>query len=98
MNQREFQDVAVAFQDANLAILLVEPQVNLWEYAYDVNRDELRQVRTGGTLPRWAEDTRREDPVPLHASLRPTPSPTGRYVAEIRFVNGRRVLEVRPRQ
>lgn len=97
MNQLEFNGVLLAFQDANLAILL-HTQVNLWEYAYDVTRDELRQVRMGGTLPRWAEDTRRENPVPLHASLRPTPSPTGRYVAEIRLVNGRRVLEVRPRQ
>ena len=95
MNQPEFQQVFLAFQDVNLAILVVEPQVNLWEYAYDVTRDELRQVRTGGTRPRWAE---RENPVPIHASLRPIPSPTGRYVAQIRFINGRRVLEVSPRR
>jgi len=98
MSQPEFQQVYLAFQDANLAILVVEPQVNLWEYAYDVTRDELRQVRTGGTFPQWAEDTRQGSPVALHGSLRPTPSPNGRSVAQIRFINGRRVLEVSPRQ
>ncbi len=98
MNQPEFKEVVLTFQDANLAILLVEPQVNLWEYAYDVTRNELRQVRIGGTFPRWAEDTWRESPVALHASLRQTLSPTGRYVAQIRVINGRRVLEVSPRQ
>ena len=98
MSQPEFQRVYLAFHDANLAILLVEPQVNLWEYAYDVTRDELRQVRIGGTFPQWAEDTQQGSPVALHGSLRPTPSPNGRSVAQIRFINGRRVLEVSPRQ
>ena len=65
---------------------------------WELTRDELRQVRIGGTFPRWAEDTWRESPIALHASLRPIPSPNGRYVAEIRFVSGRRVLMVRPRQ
>ena len=97
MSQSDFNGPYLAFQDGRLAILL-ETQVNLWEYAYDVTRDELRQVRTGGTRPQWAEDTWRQDPVLIHASLRPIPSPTGRYVAQIRFVNGRRVLEVSPRQ
>src|SRR2546422_10939595 len=97
MSQSDFNGLHLAFQDGRLAILL-ETQVNLWEYAYDVTRDEFRQVRTGGTRPRWAEDTWRENPVLIHASLRPIPSPTGRYMAQIRLVNGRRVLEVNPRQ
>src|SRR2546427_7938128 len=97
MSQSDFNGLHLAFQDGRLAILL-ETQVNLWEYAYDVVRDELRLVRTGGTRPRWAEDMWNESPVALHASLRPMPSPNGRYVAQIRFMNGRRALEVSPRQ
>ena len=97
MSQSDFNGLHLAFEDGRLAILL-ETQVNLWEYAYDVTRDELRQVRTGGTRPQWVEDTWRENPVLIHASLRPIPSPTGRYVAQIHFANGRRVLEVSPRQ
>ncbi len=92
VNQPQFFAPALAFVGRELRILLPS-----WEYAYDLDRHEVRVVRMGRQHPQWPSQGASVDPVKAHFSLAPVVSPTGRYVATIILVDGRRVLEVAPR-